>query len=528
MPLQIRRGTTAGLPATPAEGEPLFNTQTQELLIGTGSGSVAMAKKTHTHAIADVTNLQITLDAKVATINSVAPTSGNITLNLDQLGDVIVTAPTNTQILQYDGSNWVNQSLQVSTNLDGLSDVTITSPTTGQVLKYNGTAWVNDTDATGGAGVTDGDKGDINVTGTGATWTVKNDAVTFAKMQNIATDRLLGRATAGSGDVEEITCTAAGRAILDDADAAAQRATLGAVGTATTVSPGTGLTGGGALSSNVTLSIDFAADGAATANKAVVATDARLSNARTPTTHVHSGADITSGTVGLAYGGTGTTLASTGGSKQYLKQTTSGGAVTVGTIAMGDLGTGTTDSTTYLRGDGTWATVSATGGGTKTLARWTALDNHPPATAYATFDTRNSVAVLDFDHTAEEAAVFVGIVPEGTTFASGSSNAVTVRLFWTTAATTGSVRWGAQFDKLATNEAVGGGAYDTAIEGTTAVGGTAGYPVFTELTFTGNDLGDTLAAGDAFRLKVYRDVADAADTVNSNDAELIAVEMRLV
>ena len=32
-----------------------------------------------------------------------------------------------------------------------------------------------------------------------------DDAVTFAKMQNIATDRLLGRDTAASGNVEEIT-----------------------------------------------------------------------------------------------------------------------------------------------------------------------------------------------------------------------------------------------------------------------------------------------------------------------------------
>jgi hypothetical protein len=42
-----------------------------------------------------------------------------------------------------------------------------------------------------------------------------------------ATNTLLGRSTAGTGAVEEITCTAAGRAILDDADAAAQRTTLG-------------------------------------------------------------------------------------------------------------------------------------------------------------------------------------------------------------------------------------------------------------------------------------------------------------
>ena len=59
--------------------------------------------------------------------------------------------------------------------------------------------------------------------------TIANDAVTFAKMQNIATDKLLGRSSAGSGDVEEITCTSAGRALLDDADATAQRNTLGLV-----------------------------------------------------------------------------------------------------------------------------------------------------------------------------------------------------------------------------------------------------------------------------------------------------------
>ena len=62
-----------------------------------------------------------------------------------------------------------------------------------------------------------------------AVTTAKIDAgaVSFAKIQDINTNVLLGRSTAGTGDVEEITCTSAGRALLDDADAAAQRTTLG-------------------------------------------------------------------------------------------------------------------------------------------------------------------------------------------------------------------------------------------------------------------------------------------------------------
>jgi hypothetical protein len=41
------------------------------------------------------------------------------------------------------------------------------------------------------------------------------------------TDKVLGRASAGAGAAEEITCTSAGRDLLDDANAAAQRTTLG-------------------------------------------------------------------------------------------------------------------------------------------------------------------------------------------------------------------------------------------------------------------------------------------------------------
>ena len=57
---------------------------------------------------------------------------------------------------------------------------------------------------------------------------IPNGSITYAKLQNVtASDRVLGRASSGAGVVEEIPCTAAGRAIIDDVDAAAQRTTLG-------------------------------------------------------------------------------------------------------------------------------------------------------------------------------------------------------------------------------------------------------------------------------------------------------------
>ena len=107
----------------------------------------------------------------------------------------------------------------------------LTHLTIGANLSITGTTL----DASGASGVSDGDKGDITVSGGGLTWTIDNSTVSYAKIQNVsATDKLLGRSTAGAGVVEEITCTAAGRALLDDSDASAQRTTLGLATVAST------------------------------------------------------------------------------------------------------------------------------------------------------------------------------------------------------------------------------------------------------------------------------------------------------
>lgn len=67
--------------------------------------------------------------------------------------------------------------------------------------------------------------------GTGiSTAEISDDQVTYAKIQNVsATDRILGRASGGAGDIEEIVCTSFSRSLLDDVDGPAWRTTLGLV-----------------------------------------------------------------------------------------------------------------------------------------------------------------------------------------------------------------------------------------------------------------------------------------------------------
>ena len=96
-----------------------------------------------------------------------------------------------------DNTNTINTT---TTNLK------ITGGTNGQVLSTDGSGNLSWTTAGGGGGITDGDKGDITVSGSGATWTIDNGVVTYAKLQDVsASSRLLGRVSSGAGDAEEIT-----------------------------------------------------------------------------------------------------------------------------------------------------------------------------------------------------------------------------------------------------------------------------------------------------------------------------------
>ena len=157
----------------------------------------------------------------------------------------------------------------------------------------------------------------------------------------------------------------------------------------------------------------------------------------------------------------------------------------------------------------------------QTLVTFTALDGEPPASNYATLDTRNNHPVLDFDTTTGETIYFSGVMPRN--YAGGG---VTVTLMWAaTSATSGTIGWTVAWERLAD------GGTDTDADSFASantltaetVDGTSGILDYGTVAFTDGAQMDSTAAGEAFRISVTRDVANDTAT---GDAELFAVEIK--
>lgn len=150
-----------------------------------------------------------------------------------------------------------------------------------------------------------------------------------------------------------------------------------------------------------------------------------------------------------------------------------------------------------------------------------AYDNEPPTSNYATLDQRNSHPVLDFDTTTGESAVFSGILPR-----SYQGGGVTVYIHSAmTSATSGTVGWLVAFERI------GNGSQDIDSDGfasaqtvtAATVPATSGHVLIQSVAFTNGAQMDSIAAGESFRIKITRDVAN--DTA-AGDAELVKVEIK--
>lgn len=142
-----------------------------------------------------------------------------------------------------------------------------------------------------------------DLTGTYPNPTVATSAITYAKIQNVTGSRLLGRGVTSAGVVQEITAGTGlkiASGVLSIDGIASTAADSGIV-----IGSGNGLLGGGDLTANRTLSVDFHTNGVST--KVVRSDDSRLSDARTPLSHVHAAADVTTGTFNIARIPTGST-----------------------------------------------------------------------------------------------------------------------------------------------------------------------------------------------------------------------------
>ena len=158
-----------------------------------------------------------------------------------------------------------------------------------------------------------------------------------------------------------------------------------------------------------------------------------------------------------------------------------------------------------------------------TLAVFVPQANEPPASNYATLDTRNGIVVLDFDATTSESAIFRGVLPGN--YAGGG---LTLDIYWmATSATSGAVVWGGSLERAQD----GGTDQDSdsfATEQTSSAvttNGTSGIKNKSTVTFSSGANMDSLAAGEPFRLKIARKPADAGDTM-TGDAEFVEAHLK--
>ena len=225
--------------------EPAFSKNTGfNLVLGTGSGQVAEGNHTHTgvYEPADATILK---DADIGvTVAAFSHNHSGVYEPADAtLVKATITAIANGELLRWNGSAWINNTLaEAGIAATGHTHTGVYEPADATILKdadigvtiaafshthtgvyepaFSKNTAFNKNFGTSGTTVAYGNhnhtgvynlyvhpnhSGDVTSTGDGAT-VIANDAVTYAKMQNVVNDeRVLGRVSGANGVVEELT-----------------------------------------------------------------------------------------------------------------------------------------------------------------------------------------------------------------------------------------------------------------------------------------------------------------------------------
>ncbi len=222
-------------------------------------------------------------------------------------------------------------------SLEGLSDVNFSSPTTGQVVQFDGSDWVNadfgaaeipsgiDAAKIGAGDVSNAEFGYLDGV-TGAIQT-QLDGKAASSHNHAAADINSGQiALARGGTGADLSATGGTGQVLK------QNSSGGAVSV------------GALAASEMPSGIDAAKIGSGDVSNTefgyldgVTSALQTQLDGKAASSHNHAASDINSGQIALARGGTGADLSATGGTGQVLKQSSSGGAVSVGALAASEM-----------------------------------------------------------------------------------------------------------------------------------------------------------------------------------------------
>jgi hypothetical protein len=166
--------------------------------------------------------------------------------------------------------------------------------------------------------------------------------------------------------------------------------------------------------------------------------------------------------------------------------------------------------------------LSVSTAGSNTIIQFFPKDNEPPASGFATIDTRNSHPVLDFPASGSPTAIFRQYIPAGVIFAE-SGTALTVYIdAAATSATSGVIGWSVSWERLTPGgQDLDSDNFGTAQTGSNTISGTSGVMTRVAVTFTQAQLPASFAAGDMFRLRVQRN--NSVGSNHTGDAELVGV-----